>query len=160
MSRGAVDEPSLTTTVARFTGRLVTPPLSVQVGGVPTGAVSSGHLESTTVWIQYVRPSGPVFVPTELVMDAQAPLLRVSICWSARVPAVEVLLARLIAPKPELKPATRAEMPTAVTVIATTSSTRPKPLSDVRRRNAVYLPPTTLNVGLAMRSRTGFDQLI
>ncbi len=69
ISTGPVVEPSRTVTVARFTGRLVTrvtPSLSVHVGGVPVGAVSSGHLDSTTVPIPYVRPSAPMVVASAI----------------------------------------------------------------------------------------------
>src|SRR5262245_24046956 len=56
-----------------------------------------------------------------------------SICLSASVPAVPVRLALFSATMPELKPATIAVMPIAITAIAITSSIRPKPASDVIR---------------------------
>jgi hypothetical protein len=133
-------EPSFTVTVARFSGRLVTPSLSVHVGGVPVGAASSGHVVSTADSIQYVRPSGPVIGAPEIeTTDSHAPRRNYSICWSARVPAVVVLLARLMAPKPELKPATRAKMPMLITVMAMSSSTIPKP-SSWRARGSTMSP--------------------
>ena len=52
ISTFAVLEPSRTVIVTALTGPLVTPPLSVQVGGVPVGVVSSGHFEDATDSIQ------------------------------------------------------------------------------------------------------------
>ena len=65
-----------------------------------------------------------------------------SICLSASVPAVPVRLALFSATMPELKPATIAVIPTAITVIAISSSITPKPASDeVPRRARRIRPP-------------------
>ena len=83
-----------------------------------------------------------------------------SICLSATAPAVEVLLARLRVPAPELNPATSAKMAMLITVMAISSSTSPKPSSLVasRRKTRPYAP-TTLNVGFAIWTRIGPDHL-
>jgi hypothetical protein len=84
-----------------------------------------------------------------------------SIWMSASVPAVDAWFARLSATIPELSPATMAMIAMTMTVIAISSSIRPKPPSLVAsRRKAPTYPPETLKVGLAIWIRSGADQVI
>src|SRR5262245_23560533 len=105
-------EPSLTVTVTRMTGRLLTPETSGHGVAVVPSRTQYGSTSDPT---QYVRPSGPVVVV--LVEVSVITLIALycrrrkdSIFTSATAAAVDALLARLIEAKPELKPATSATM--------------------------------------------------
>ena len=92
---------SRTSTVTRFTGRLVTPPASVQVGGVPVGTpVSSWQaLSTTSVCIQYVRPSGPVTVAAEgdgVTIDAHEALVSIDGREDRRIDVGDVVEVRAL----------------------------------------------------------------